>query len=139
MKKIIILFTLVFTLMCSTVAFAECNLDTTRWKWVASDNESSFYYDSKTLHVLNNHIVEFWLCIYHPFGCDTFKSEHYHNRLVCFDYNRNLMGEKVFITRDSKGYILSDSSFKDYFYHIIVPDSFVETLFLTIRQDVFGR
>ena len=141
MKRIIVLLTLALALMYSTVAFASCNLDTTRWRWVGSDDKMGVFYDGKTLRFLNQYknFVEFWFCVYCPNGCSVSGGEHYHYSLSRIDYSSNTMGTKSGVVRDTKGNIIGNFNHYNYRYEPILPDSIGENIATKIREDYFRR
>lgn len=71
MKKIIILFTLVFTLMCSTVAFAN-NVLGSNWVYIGQEPfadgvpSTHFYYDVNSVYWLNDNNLKVLVCLYFP-------------------------------------------------------------------------
>lgn len=126
-------------MLISSVVFAECNLDTTRWRWVGSDSSTGLFYDRKTFKFLNNGLVELWTCQYHPNSCDEFSGEHYHYILARLNFNDNLIGGRVYLVRDLYGKIIDNQSYYDFSYSPVLPNSVGEALFFAVRQDVFGK
>ena len=139
MRKMITTLFVVLMLLSSSVVSAECNLDTTRWRWVGSDSSTGVFYDRKTFKFLNNGLVELWTCQYHPNSCDEFSGEHYHYILTRLNFNENLIGGKVYLVRNSYGKIIDNQSYRDFSYSPVLPNSVGEALFFAVRQDVFGK
>ena len=96
MKRVFCLAFMICMLISSVVS-AECNLDTTRWRWVASDSKVGVFYDSLTIDKLNNNLLECWTCFYYPNGCDVHNYEHYHYDMAHIDFYNKLYGIKFYI------------------------------------------
>lgn len=137
MKKCILFLIVSFLLLFSLSVSASCNLDTTRWKWVASDSKKGVFYDAQTLKILNQrrNFVECWLCIYCPIGCSSFDGEHYHYYLNRIDYSSNTWGKKGVLVRNAEGNIIQNINLYDYFYEPIAPDTIMEHIALKIKTD----
>ena len=119
----------------SSVVFAECNLDTTRWKWVGSDDKIGVFYDSKTLNFINNFTVECWVCYYCPNNCKIYNGEHYHYILNRINYNDNTIGLKDFIIRRQSGTIIDSFDGNYFVFSSIKPESIGEAIATAIQRD----
>ena len=146
MKHLLLLLMLVITV--SSSAFAECNLDTDRWKYLGSTSNCAFYFD--TVSLTDNKVsssFEVWECHYYPgkySDCELSlckekgknTSEHYHYQLMEYDYNRRTYTLKSILMRDSHGTAFSSLEIPSYLQqtHKIPPDSDGEFVMQRIKD-----
>ena len=136
MKKYFIFLIAILIFIFSSSAFASCNLDTTRWKWVGSNSEVGLFYDTTTLRILNNKLIEVWVCYYYPNHCKKHFYEHYHYCLTRIDYSVFLHGLKHMIVIDSNGNSIGNPIFgSDIVFMPMPPGSAIEILALRIKYD----
>lgn len=136
MKRIIV-FAL---LLCSLVVtcFAECNLDTTRWVWLGSNDTSGLFYDNRSLEYGKyNKTVSVWFCIYCTENHDYLKidSEHYHYYYNSINYSNNMFVLKDSYVRDAKGRVIDSYNNPEpsRYWSKIVPDSVIEQVAIAVR------
>ena len=146
MKRFLLLLLLLLT-VCSS-AFAECNLNQARWKYLYSTNEYGFYFDTLTLNVNSSgSTFEVWECNYFPgkvSACNwpnckekgLESSEHYHYVLTEYDYRKRTLTYKSFVGRDNNGKVIVSYDEPSYLQKTItiVPDTIGEVNFLAIKK-----
>ena len=140
MKKIILIFTVLFTFLFSSVGFASCNLDLNRWEWLTSNDDFGVFIDTQTIKYSNN-FAEVWECFYYPNSCELHPNvgEHYHYSLYSINYSRNTMGAKAYVDRDSRGNVLATGSYSYVEYRPIAPDSIGEGVAIAVRKRLARR
>jgi len=140
LKKAILIFTVLFTFLLSSVSFASCNLDLRRWQWVSSTDEFGVYFDIQTLKYVNN-VAEVWQCFHFPHSCDLHPNvgEHYHYCLYYIYYNNNTIGVKSYLYRDSNGRVLKSDTFQYVDPVPIIPDSIGEEVAIAVRKRLTRR
>lgn len=116
MKKVVILLMLLLA-VCSS-AFAKCNLDMNRWRYLASTSNYGVYFDTVSLDVnKGNSSFEVWTCTYYPGSysncayslCEekgVHTSEHYHYTLSEYNYKQRTYNLKSILTRDNLGKVI---------------------------------
>ncbi len=140
MKKIILFFTFLFAFLLSSVGFASCNLDTSRWEWVTSNDNFGAYIDTRTLKYSNN-FAEVWVCLYFPYSCESHPNvgEHYHYNLQYIYYGNNSTALKSYIDRDKNGNTLDSYTFQYVERIPITPDSIGESIAIAVRKRATRR
>lgn len=146
MKKSVILLMLAL-IICSSV-FAECNLDTNRWKHMVSTKDYGLYCDIASI-IVNDDKTDFkvWECEYYPGnyskcplkvcndkGLQT--SEHYHYFLVDYNYKNRTVTSQSFSLRDSNGNILVAHDIPSHLQKTknVIPNTTIEALMLKIKE-----
>ena len=146
MKKFFILLMLLLT-VCSS-AFAECNLDQNRWKYLYSTDSYGFYFDTLTINEDKvKSLFEVWECNYFPGKVSACtwpqckekgleSAEHYHYVLSEYDYKQRTVNFKSFIGRDNKGNVIVSYDKPSYLQEAtrIVPDTLGEMNLLLIKK-----
>ena len=135
MKKMVTVLFVVLMLLSSSVVSAECNLDTTRWRWVGSDSYVGLFYDKVNLKKLNNNLVEFWSCYYYPNGCKKHFYEHYHYCLTRTNYNDFTDSLRSVVVKDSNGFVVDSFNFYYDKFEPILPGSVAEDIVLKVKYD----
>ncbi len=140
MKKVIFIVAVLFTFLLSSVGYASCDLDTSRWEWVASNDEFGVYYDTQTIKYSNN-FAEAWACYYYPYSCKIHpnEGEHYHYILYYFYYGSRTMGMKAYVCRDGGGRVLESDSFSYVKTDPILPESIGEGIAMAVRKRATRR
>ncbi len=140
MKRIILILTVLFTFLLSSVGFASCNLDLSRWEWVTSNDDFGVFFDTQTLKYSNNY-ANVWECFYYPSSCEQHPNvgEHYHYCLYSINYANNTACFKSYIDRDSRGNVLGSGSFSFVEYRPITPDSIGEGIAIAVRKRLTRR
>lgn len=135
MKKIILILAVLFAFLFSSVSFASCNLDLSRWQWITSTDECGIYIDTQTIKYSNNN-AEVWECYHYPHSCEVHTNigEHYHYFLFLINYNNNTNGMKAYMGRDGNGRVLDSFSESYVRYDPIPPDSNAEAIAITVRK-----
>ena len=137
MKRIFCL-VLLSTMLISSIVFAKCNLDTTRWIWVTSNEELGIFVDSRTIKI-NYGNVEFWSCLYYPSGCKWHDGEHYHYCNSVIDFNRNLEWGKAMYCYNSSGQLIDDFRHKVPDWVPILSDSMGESEANVVYELAYGK
>ena len=136
MKKIIFIFTIILTVLLSSVAFAHCTLNRRQWGFIGNDGNIEMYIDMPNVKV-NGNLVETGLCYYFPTGCGMkhigSKVEHYHMSLISINYNFNSYAVKSLVFGDINGNQTGGNYFDDgeVTYYPIPRDSLLEKFCLT--------
>lgn len=110
MKKILIILVILFVSSLSSTVFAECNLDTNRWKWINSTDKVGVFIDKYTIKQMSYNVYEIWLANYCPNGCEIYNEEHYHFTKCYIDLNKYAIANALGIVRDSKGNVIKEWS-----------------------------
>lgn len=146
MNKVLILLLVLLT-ACSS-AFAKCNLDMNRWKYLGSSSNYSVYFDTVSL-LVNEYKSSFevWSCWYYPGGysncadsqCEEkgiHTSEHYHYYLEEFNYRERTSTFKSAITRDNLGKAISSVDMPSILQqaHKLSPDSSGEFIMQNVKE-----
>ena len=137
MNKKLFIFAVFLTIFLSSTCFAKCNLDLSRWEWVATNKLYSVYFDTKTVRSSNNS-AEAWICWYFPSNCQyhTTGGEHYHYNLFDFNFGNNTCNLKSFINRDSNGKATGSYTYPTVDYRPIPPDTVLESIALAVKKKI---
>ena len=136
MKKVVFIFTIVFTILLSSVTFAHCTLNRRQWGYIGNSGNVEMYIDMPNVKV-NGNLVETGLCYYFPTGCNMkhrgSKVEHYHMSLISINYNFNSYAVKSLVYGDISGNQTGGNYFDDdeVTYHPIPRNSLLEKFCIT--------
>ena len=116
MKKTLFVLLLLLSQIFTSVAFAQCTLNTKQWLYIGNNGNNQLYIDAPNVEV-NGSNVEAGLAIYFPTGCGMkhpgSKGEHYHYSLYCINYNVFSFAMKTVVFEDMAGNDLRDGIFLD--------------------------
>ncbi len=103
MKKVLFILTLVLALVVSSVAFARCDLNMQRWKFIGNSSGGSAHFIDTGSVLFDGRYAQVWDCGYYQTSCKDHKYEHYHYTLWLIDYGKNAIAVREAYKRKPDG------------------------------------